>query len=100
MNTEIGHTPGPWKHDKSRDTIHSEHPNFKFSLICKIASGENREEEDANARLITSAPDLLSALETIYHEMGHRISAASFEEFSGQAKDKVVAAISKAKGCK
>ena len=52
------HTPGPWKHDAPRDYILA----VDGSLICKIATGENPAEEDANARLIAAAPNLLAEL--------------------------------------
>ena len=55
------HTPGPWKHDNQRDTIYCAHESMMNSLICKIATGENRKEEDANASLISAAPELLEA---------------------------------------
>lgn len=55
------HTPGPWKHYPGRDTILSEHPDYLHSVIAKIATGENREEENANAKLIAAAPELLEA---------------------------------------
>lgn len=62
MNTKL-HTPGPWKHDAQFDTVSSHHPDHKFSLICKLATGEDRAEENANADLICAAPDLLAALQ-------------------------------------
>jgi hypothetical protein len=47
------HTPGPWKHDPTWGLI--EHGKTQ---ICALHSGNL-----ANANLIASAPDLLSALE-------------------------------------
>jgi hypothetical protein len=47
------HTPGPWKHDPTWGII-----KHGKSEICALHSGNL-----ANARLIASAPDLLSALE-------------------------------------
>lgn len=55
------HTPGPWNWNKERDQVASNHPDWEFSLICKIATGEDRKQEDANARLIAAAPELLEA---------------------------------------
>lgn len=54
MNTN--HTPSPWSHDPKTDSVYSK---ANHSLICKIATGENRAEEDMNAALIAAAPALL-----------------------------------------
>lgn len=54
------HTPGPWQWDKERDQIVSVHPDWNHSLIAKVATGEDRKQEDANAALIASAPTLLA----------------------------------------
>jgi hypothetical protein len=62
MKTQTEHTPGPWQHDAARDQITSQHEDWKHSLICKIATGEDRKQEDANARLIAAAPTQHAAL--------------------------------------
>lgn len=67
MNKGI-HTPGPWKWDKERDQILSDHEDHKGSIICKIATGENKEEEDANAQLIADAPALLQEMFRLVEE--------------------------------
>ena len=51
MNT-TNHTPGPWKHDENWGLI-----KHGKTEICALHSGNG-----ANAHLIASAPDLLSAL--------------------------------------
>jgi len=51
------HTESPWRWDRQRDQIVA----ANGSVICKIATGEDRAEEDANARLIEASPDLLTA---------------------------------------
>jgi len=55
------HTPGPWFYNPDNDCIQSGHTDYEFMLIAKLATGENREEETANARLVASAPELLEA---------------------------------------
>jgi hypothetical protein len=60
---KTAHTLGPWKWIQKTDSVVSDHPDMKWSIIAKIATGENREEEDANARLIAAAPELLEALQ-------------------------------------
>jgi hypothetical protein len=49
------HTPGPWKHDSTWGII-----KHGKTEICALHSGNL-----ANANLIASAPDLLSALESL-----------------------------------
>ena len=46
------HAPGPWKHDETWGLI-----KYGKTEICALHSGN-----EANARLISAAPDLLSAL--------------------------------------
>lgn len=53
------HTPGPWTWDDVRDQI----IGANGSIIAKLATGEDRKEEDANARLLSAAPQLLHACE-------------------------------------
>lgn len=53
MNTQQ-HTPGPWKHDPTWGII-----KHGKSEICALHSGNL-----ANANLIASAPELLSALDS------------------------------------
>jgi hypothetical protein len=54
------HSSAPWKWDDQYDSILSE-----AGIVCKIATGEDKREEDANARLIAAAPDLLKACESM-----------------------------------
>ena len=56
------HTPGPWTFNEKTDCIQSEHPDHRFSLIAKVATGEDIREEHANARLIAAAPEMYEAL--------------------------------------
>jgi hypothetical protein len=54
MNNTL-HTPAPWKHDSTWGII-----KYGKTEICALHSGNL-----ANAHLISAAPDLLSALETL-----------------------------------
>lgn len=57
------HTPGPWKvcgHDVAGDYDH-----FKEGVRVAISTICEKEERDANARLIASAPELLDALQSL-----------------------------------
>ena len=54
------HTPAPWKCDLVSLKIWANDGNTE---IARTSSDVSISEEEANARLIASAPDLLSALE-------------------------------------
>jgi len=86
----IQHTPGPWKAHKDNFTVTANH-----GIICKVATGENRDEEDANLALIAAAPDLLECLDNL-------LSLGSSEHFGEWEKwEEVIAAreaIAKAEG--
>lgn len=93
---KIEHTPGPWgiKFDEFDDAWHVtpdglEPPKFgEWSPICVL--GAYHENEEANARLIAAAPDLLSACKELLFD--------AFEDVHPQAVKKARAAIKKAEG--
>lgn len=58
------HTPGPWAAQKGRTTWHV------GTESRGVASIYNYGEEEANARLIAAAPELLSALCAMLTHMG------------------------------
>lgn len=63
MNT-TQHTPGPWFVSEDSDCVFIR-PSERAICGCAgdtISPLENREEIEANARLIAAAPDLLAAL--------------------------------------
>jgi len=93
------HTPGPWTYsrwDESRGTSFyiaqadgaPYTPNYSdvATLVAETCLGEQVSIQEANARLIAAAPDLLRALECLL-EMGH-----------AKAGDLARAAIAKARG--
>lgn len=58
------HTPGPWKTFRPYGTIYIK-ARLRGSTIQEVAScgpTETPEQQEANARLIASAPELLEAL--------------------------------------
>ena len=74
QQNEIKHTPGPWQRISS--TINridivtcdkDDQPNGRVASIHRVAWC-NEGEENANARLIAAAPQLLEALEDV---LGH-----------------------------
>jgi len=87
------HTPGPWKHDETWGLI-----KYGKTEICALHSGN-----EANAHLIASAPDLLSALRWFANELPGIIRAhcpTGVPMSVVKAHDSARAAIAKAEGVK
>lgn len=70
MNAQ--HTPGPWiviRANGRVDVIATDDPRHSFaSAVCEIAEDDDRQGDgvaEANARLITAAPELFAALQQI-----------------------------------
>ncbi len=75
------HTPGPWEADVALDgafSIYAKGPQFGGgqAILCSRAPWKHlAEESEANARLIAAAPDLVSALTALSHEMAGTLTA-------------------------
>lgn len=91
------HTPGPWTFTgaaeaRAKDGINLNQICFgdkSRNRVCTVAGhGVSKEENDANARLIAAAPELLEALEGVL-----RVADRKTVEF-----DAARAAIAKARG--
>lgn len=65
-NEFAGHTPGPWRLDLLPDRAKIRKPE-NGSHICTVDHGY-RDEDEANARLIAAAPDLLARAEKAERE--------------------------------
>lgn len=67
------HTPGPWKVDKSSwfTKVYTQRENYDDEqFICTTDySGLDLNDNQANARLIASAPELLDSLESILEDV-------------------------------
>ena len=91
------HTPGPWWAKREGfSTIYVE-ARIEGGLIQEVAAcgptEAGKEQQEANARLIAAAPELLEALQMCRVEMpGTRFKKMVFDE------QKVAAAIAKATG--
>lgn len=93
------HTPGPWEANDTDGEHHAivsptdESPDH-FTVIC---IGPNAATENANARLISAAPDLLAALEDCVGILDHLLRLSPVH---GYRRDIAAAraAIAKAKG--
>lgn len=92
-------TPGPWIVISSDAGLWIEPPNRGEAVICDLVPRQTlySAEDDANARLIAAAPDLLEALDFYVHICGN--TAHSIDRASAQVMyDKGYAAIKKAAG--
>ena len=99
MNT-TNHTPGLWSFDSSdltgRINIRKSHANGDTRILAYCWKDQNGE---ANANLIASAPDLLSALEQAYNAIAWHIPGDNLtDEEEQELLDTIRAAIAKAKG--
>jgi len=78
-----------------QDTVWAEDGN---KMVCKVAMGDTEAEEQANARLIASAPELLAALEKFMVSWNDETGARMERLFGTFAVNRARAAIAKAKG--
>jgi hypothetical protein len=88
------HTPGPWRYQDVRSQ--KEHVYFRIEAkdgAVGFAYKHNNDEE-ANARLIAAAPDLLAALEGLLAGSERHI----FHTECQKERDAASAAIARAKG--
>jgi len=87
------HTPGPWVIDDSNPNLVARLVNGVYEYVCAVEPSSfsnrecNQEQEEADARLIAAAPDLLEALQRSRAQWIHSVNA----EFC-------LAAIAKAEG--
>lgn len=91
------HTPGPWHVRAPTDVMHAV-CRLSGSIIADVGYSNTLEENDANGRLISAAPDLLEALILLEHEMIESGNAWSKDYGWTPAIEKTRAAIAKATG--
>ncbi len=69
------HTPGPWHIARHASTLieaeSGRHVATSGGYSTNADNGEHHDENDANARLIAAAPDLLAMLEEIESKESH-----------------------------
>lgn len=104
------HTPGPWTilatHDPAMPPV-GQHLSPRLRLVCDTGTatqivavvatrpdGSNIAQEQANARLIAAAPELLEALQLAQSILGTLLQSDSGTYSAGQ--EKINAAIAKA----
>ena len=100
------HTPGPWHigSGNGEGSIFAENGRMRLETggttlypICHNVSTWNIDEDDANARLIAAAPELLTALETCVSEL-NQLAFLANDKLANAAIEKGIEAIRKAKG--
>lgn len=99
------HTPGPWEMKRLIDNSGKPYSTLYEAHIditpCMIWAPIGNAEQEANARLISAAPELLEALETAaeWMESLRASGDAGYWNWSeGDQYSKALAAIAKAKG--
>ena len=106
MSTQ--HTPGPWHlgSGNGEGSIYAENDRMRLETggttlypVCDIQTGWNTEEDQANARLIAAAPQMLAALRAALEAMGDSYDATDAAGEEGAALwDQVAEAIATATG--
>lgn len=97
----MSHTPGPWK--EVRDCLNSTDIRAKKdALVAYVVAnedGDNLTDEDhANARLISAAPDLLEALKVAHAQIIGFLNEGDFKRDVHWDASYIVDAIKKAGG--
>ncbi len=97
------HTPGPWTAQRPRGVMPAGGGEWPRSLIFAEGVGQRVadaywpcDEQEANARLIAAAPDLLAACEAILGPMDYYDPVKGFPLY--EPFQMLKAAIAKAKG--
>jgi hypothetical protein len=111
MKNTTQHTPGPWEivqdaplNPEARYNIGSRLPSGFANYVCTIKTEKHliRDgNEEANARLIASAPELLAALQAVNTDVTEDIGGLTRDDYEAivlSIRDTARAAIAKATG--
>ena len=99
MNT----TPGPWNVDKwNTDDGITVWGDYKQEVVCTVGNGANeREKEEANARLIAASPDMAEhislMLRTVNDTLRHGLTEGQAEAL-GEMCDQARAILAATRG--
>lgn len=99
MNTK--HTPGPWKLIGSCAlgfTVHGKHECGDTDALAVCEGIKDRQCNEANARLMAAAPDLLEALQAVIEDWELTLKAGHAIQDSPCTRAIVHKALAKAKG--
>lgn len=96
------HTPGPWALlDREENSRTLTHITNGAHIVCTLGTTrtDGSPNHSANAHLIASAPDLLSALHEAYNAIAWDIPGGNLSDADSEALlDTIRAAIAKAEG--
>lgn len=105
MSTQAKHTPGPWSavsYVNGKIALEDDQGLGTIALVDTVHTIKDPREQEANARLIASAPELLEALELAAQALQSCYEVDSYPANGGTEQDKALAtaraAIAKAKG--
>lgn len=99
--SDAQHTPGKWGYDGEDTAASQDWDGDGYEIFVRDGNGEIIESiasttEEADARLIAAAPDLLEALETVERQASQ--SGEASPRITSNALRDVRAAIQKARG--
>jgi hypothetical protein len=102
--TTTNHTPGPWALlDRAENSRTLTHITNGAHIVCTLGTTrtDGSPNHSANANLLASAPDLLSALQEAYNAIAWDIPGGNLSDADSEALlDTIRAAIAKAEGAK
>lgn len=82
--TRPAHTPGPWQLKQYLGTTEISGPESSGVIVARIAdwgvSADSTDPQDANARLIAAAPNLLRELEAAHRIIRNALAVLSTEQ--------------------
>lgn len=81
-------TPGPWRYEASTKTIRSEPTNY---WLASMNSWDGAVDHEANAALITAAPELAAENDRLRHTI--RCALVVLEEYTDNRRVSMTAAI-------
>ena len=90
------YTPGPWQYLRSPSGPIRVGPSHNCTVA--VAPFPPTGDQEANARLIAAAPDLVEALDEMLREFGVDGHGAEFEDGECMVVDRARAALARAEG--
>lgn len=102
------HTPGPWTVEETRDGMTIRDNRRRLEIVHNYPNGEGQQVivgkhtgldclTDANATLITAAPDMLEALKALVEKLKRKLPALQYHSCKREF-EQALGAIAKAEG--
>ena len=95
---EAKHTPGPWAVWPHLDSYHIRGQEKDIAFTRPATETHMGKEEQANARLIAAAPDLLAALEELVQASYDSVNGKQYAPYHVEELGRATVAIAKARG--